>query len=105
MAGGVNIYLYGCVSLLVPEYAVYLCVYVCETHSKVVLVPRLDIYRSIILSEITHQVWHVHPFSQRNTTSKIVGGGGGGEGWKQLKEELDKILKRLGRQYRGIFKT
>ena len=38
MAGGVNVYLYGCVSLLVPECAVYLCVYVCETLSKVVLV-------------------------------------------------------------------
>ena len=37
-AGGFNIYLYGCVSLLVPECTVYLCVYVCETHSKVVLV-------------------------------------------------------------------
>ena len=35
---GVNIYLYGCVSLLAPECAVYLCVYVCETHSKVLLV-------------------------------------------------------------------
>ena len=40
MAGGVNVYLYGCVSLLVPECAVYLCVYVCETLSKVVLVLR-----------------------------------------------------------------
>ena len=40
MAGGVNIYLSGCDSLLVPECAVYLCAYVCETHSKVVLVLR-----------------------------------------------------------------
>ena len=38
MAGGVNIYLYGCVSILVPVCAVYLPVYVCETHSKVILV-------------------------------------------------------------------
>ena len=68
MAGGVNIYLHGCVSLLVAECAVYLYVYVCKTHSKVVLVPRFDIYRSIILSEVTHQMWHVHPFSQRNKT-------------------------------------
>ena len=37
MAGGVNIHLYGCVSLLVPECALYLCVYMYETHSKVVL--------------------------------------------------------------------
>ena len=62
MAGGINIYLYECVSLLVPECAVYFCVYVRETHSKVVLgtkIPRLDIYRSIILlSEIIHQMWH-----------------------------------------------
>ena len=40
MAGGVNIYLYGCVSLLVPECAVYLWVFVYETHSKVFLVLR-----------------------------------------------------------------
>ena len=32
MAGDVNIYSYGCVSLLVPECVVYLCVYVRETH-------------------------------------------------------------------------
>ena len=35
-------------------------------------------------------MWHDHPFSQRNKTSKIAGG----EGWKQQLEELDKILKR-----------
>ena len=40
MTGGVNIHLYGCVSRLVPECPVYLCVYVCETHSKFVLVLR-----------------------------------------------------------------
>ena len=27
MSGGVNVYLYGCVSLLAPECAVFLCVY------------------------------------------------------------------------------
>ena len=33
-------------------------------------------YRSIIsLSEITHQIWQDHPFSQRNKTSKIALGG------------------------------
>ena len=51
-------------------------------------VPRLDIYRSIILSEITHQIMHVHPFSQRNKTSKIAGGGEVGSngkiGWTKL---------------------
>ena len=51
--------------------------------------PRLDIYRSIILSAIIRQMWHFHPFSERNRTSKIAGG----EGWKQQKEGLDKILK------------
>ena len=29
MADGVNVYLHGCVSLLVPECTVSLCVYVC----------------------------------------------------------------------------
>ena len=38
MADGGNIYLYGCVSLLVPECAVYLFVHVYETHSKVIWV-------------------------------------------------------------------
>ena len=54
-------------------------------------VPRFNIYRSIIsLSEITHQMWHDYPFSQRNKPSKIaveVKVGGNGE------EGLDKILK------------
>ena len=47
-------------------------------------------------------MWHNHPFSQRNKTSKIaveakVGGNG--------KEGLNKILKRWVRQYRGVFIT
>ena len=29
IAGGVNIYLYGCVSLLAPKYALWVCVCVC----------------------------------------------------------------------------
>ena len=45
-------------------------------------------------------MWHVHPFSHRNNTSKIAGGREG-EGWKQQKERLDKILKRWGREYRA----
>ena len=36
MAGEV-VYLYGCVTLLVPECTVYRCIYVCETYSKVAL--------------------------------------------------------------------
>ena len=93
MAGGVNIHLHGCVSLLVPECAVYLCVYVYETQQgrSGAKVPRLDIYRSIIsLSEIAHPMWHGHSFSQRDKKSKIAGG----EGWKQQIEGLDKIFKR-----------
>ena len=41
-------------------------------------------------------MWHDHPFSQRNKTSKItveVKVGGNGE------QELDKILKGCGRDY------
>ena len=54
------------------------------------------------LSEITHQMWHDHPFSQRNKTSKIavevkVGSNG--------KDGFDKILKSWGRQYRGVIIT
>ena len=40
MTDDVNTYLYGCVSLLVPECVGYLSVYVCKTHTKVVLVLR-----------------------------------------------------------------
>ena len=29
ITGAVNVYLYGCVSLLAPEFVVYHCVYVC----------------------------------------------------------------------------
>ena len=47
-------------------------------------------------------MWHDHPFSQRNKTSKIaveVKVEGDGE------EGLDKVLKRYGREYRGLFIT
>ena len=104
MAGGVNIYLYECASLLVTLCVVYLRVYVCETHSKVILVPRLDIYRSIIsLSEKTHQMWHNHLFSQRNKTSKIAVGGG--EGWRQQERGVGQNFKKWNRQSRGVFIT
>ena len=36
-------------------------------------------------------MWHGHPFSKTNKTSKIAGVG---EGWKQQIEGLDKSLKR-----------
>ena len=60
MTGGVNKHLYGCVSARVC--CVSLRVWVWNT-----------------ASEIAHQMWHDHPFIQRNKTSKIA---------------LDKILKR-----------
>ena len=100
MTGGVNIRLYGCVILLALECDVCLFAYGCvisnqstskkahvsdvskldallhKTYSKVlsgIKVPRLDIYRSIILlSKIAHQMWYDHSFSQRNKTSKIA---------------------------------
>ena len=122
MTCGGGIYLYGCVSLLVPVCAGYLCVYVrvikSDYHQKTKLCVRpldvnlmtccikpqarsgtkvttLDIYRSIIwLSEITHQMWLNHRLSQRNETSKIaVELKVGGNG----KERLDKIFKSWGR--------
>ena len=37
MSGGINMYFHRCVSLLVPVCAVYLCMYVCETHTRVIL--------------------------------------------------------------------
>ena len=80
-----------CVSLYVCVWNTY------QGHSGT-KVPKFDIYRSIIsLSEIPHQMWHNHPFRQRNKTSKIevemkVGG--------NRKDGLGKILKRWGRQYR-----
>ena len=47
-------------------------------------------------------MWHDHPFSQRNKTSKIavearVRG--------NREEGLDEILKRWGRDYWGVFIT
>ena len=90
----VSVYIYMAVSLSV------LCIFVCMCVKYIARsfwykVPRLDIYRSIILlSEITHQIWHNHLFSPRNKTSKIaveVEVGGSGE------EGLEKILKRWGR--------
>ena len=48
-----------------------------KTHQgpSVTKVPRLDMCRSIMsLSNIAHQMWHNHPFSQRNkTTERAVG--------------------------------
>lgn len=59
--------------------------------------------RSIILvSKITHQMLHDHPFSQRNSATKRAVGlevGGNGE------EGVGQNLEKRGRQYRrGLFK-
>ena len=63
-----------------------------KTHVKVLLVPRLDMCRSILLlSKIAHQMWHDHPFSQRSrTTEKTVGVEVGGD--REVGERgLDKV--------------
>ena len=109
-------YLYGCVSLLVPECAVCVCVCVIsnqntskkphyvsdlskldvllhETYIKVLLELRY-IGRSILsLGKIAHQMWRDHPFSQRNrTTERTVGVGLGGDrkvggrGWTKFEK-------------------
>ena len=102
ITGGGNIYLCGCVSLLAPKCAVCVCVFVCVwyqirvpvkkhimcqtavnfmpcciKHIEVLLVPRPDMCKSILLlSKIVHQMWHDHPFSQRNrATERTVGWG------------------------------
>ena len=50
--------------------------------------PRLNICRSTILSSKTaRQIWHNHPFSQRNKTTKEQWGG-------VEKSGVDKIWKR-----------
>ena len=94
------------------EYFVWVCVCVCVCVcvlfiyiSSISIISISDMCRSISsLSKITHQMWHDHPFSQRNRSiegtvevgfggDRGVGGGGG----------LDKIWKRKGRQYREVF--
>ena len=91
---GLNIYLFGCVSLLAPECAecgclwVFVCVISNESTSKkphylsdlskpVTLLLKthikilgLDLCRSIILSKIAHQIWGDDPFSKRNKKAK-----------------------------------
>ena len=94
---GVNIYLYGCDSLLATECAVCLCVRVCVhvcvrsnqstskkphhmsdlskldalLHKTPIKVLWLDMCTSMIsLTKIAHQMWHNHPLSQRNKTTE-----------------------------------
>ena len=46
-------------------------------------------------------MWHGHPFSQRNKTSKIAGG------WRLEATDrgVGQNLEKVGRQYRGVFIT
>ena len=106
IAVGVNIYLHGCVSLLAP-----VCVCLISNHSTskkshhvsnlskldallqktCIKVLRLDICTSMVLSEIAHQLWHNHPFSQRNKTTEWavgveVGGDREGRSWTKLEK-------------------
>ena len=63
-----------------------------KTQTNVLLVLRLNICRSILLSKIAHQMWCDQPFSQRNMTTERTGEVGvGGD-----REVGDKILKRGG---------
>ena len=55
-------------------------------------VPRLDMCGSMIsLSEIVHQMWHDHPFSQRNKTTERAMGVGVGD--DRERGGLDKFEK------------
>ena len=38
-------------------------------------------------------MWHNHPFSKRNKTSKIAVGGG--EGWRQLERGVGQNFKKV----------
>ena len=63
-----------------------------KTHMKVLLVPRFDMCRSILLlSKIAHQLWHDHTLSHRNrTTERIV--------WVDVRGERkaeDRVLDKI----------
>ena len=103
ITGGVNIHLYGCVSLLTSDHAVCLCLcldvwyhirvlakkqIMSQTSVNSMLcfikhtagslstkVPRVDMCRSIVsLSKLTNQMWQNHPLIQRNkATERAVG--------------------------------
>ena len=124
-------YLCECVSLLTSEWCVSLsvflyvcvCMCVCERsnesaskkphhlsefskldallHKTCTKVLRLDMCISMISSsKIAHQMWRDHPFSQRKKKTKWVVGVGFGF---DREGGLDKIWKREGGQYRGVF--
>ena len=102
IAGDVNIFLYGCVSLMPLECCVFVCVwyqitvpaknqtsvnlmpcYIKNTSSPPgIKVPRLDMCRSIVsLSKIAHQIWRDNPSSQRIRQQKELELGVGGNIW------------------------
>ena len=107
ITGGVH--LYRCVSLLAPECAVCLCLYICVVPNHILRqtsvnltrccikqqvpsstkVSGLDMCRSIVpLSKITHQMWRDHPLSQRNKGKKSswVGVWKRGRGWTKFEK-------------------
>ena len=100
ITGGVNIYLYGCVSVLTP-----VCVGGCVWNTQQgppggTMVPRIDMCKSMILSRVTHQMWRNHPLKQWNKATKRAVGlediGGRGV--------LVKIWKRRVGNIGGIHK-
>ena len=104
MAGDVDISSCGCVSLLIPECAMYRCVYVCETHTKNVLVLG---YQGSTL---------IHNIIKWNNTSNVarspiqlkkqdLKNSSGDEGWRQQEREVGQNFKRWYRHYRGVFIT
>ena len=53
------------------------------------MVPRLDMFRSILsLSKTAHQMWHHHPFSQRNRATETTVGIGV---WRQGLIQKEKV--------------
>ena len=94
MAGDVNIYSCGFVSLLVPECDVYLCVYVCETHTKIALVLRYQgstYIHNIIKGNNTLNVARL-PIQSKKQDIK---NSSGGEGWRQQEIGVGQNFKKL----------
>ena len=93
MAGGINIYSGECVSLLVSECDVYLCVYVCETHTKIVLVLRYQGFtyiHNIIKWNNTLNVTQSTIQSKKQDIKNSCGG----EGWRQQEIGVGQNFKK-----------
>ena len=98
MTDDVNTYLYGCVSLLVPECVGYLSVYVCKTHTKVVLVLRYQGIHNIIKRNNTSNVAR----SPIQSKKQDIKNRSGGEGWRQQERGVGQNL--LGQAIkRGLY--